>query len=179
MSTSGLKVERKKGRVSNSGHFVKRDSATGKFVDTKHRGKNPRITSLVGEIAGVKANDGSALLVKIRKGLNFNAVLKLEKALESSRKEMAVLLSIPTSTLTRRKNEDHLQVDESDRVIRLAKLVDAAKVMMEGDKDAALAWLKSPLEILGNETPLQHAQTELGARDVEDLIGRIRHGVFS
>ena len=68
---------------------------------------------------------------------------------------------------------------ESDRVIRFAKLFDQANILLQGDKNATLTWLKSPLEILSGESPLEHAQTELGTRDVEDLIGRIRHGIFS
>ena len=64
-------------------------------------------------------------------------------------------------------------------MIRLARLKDLALTLMNGDDAAAISWLRTPLEILGGETPLEHASTEMGARDVEDLIGRLRHGVFS
>ncbi len=50
---------------------------------------------------------------------------------------------------------------------------------MEGDEDAALRWLKTPLPILGGESPLAHARTEAGGREVELLMGRIEHGVYS
>jgi putative toxin-antitoxin system antitoxin component (TIGR02293 family) len=100
-------------------------------------------------------------------------------ALHTSQKEIAQVLSIPPSTLQRRKKSGQLQTDESDRVVRLASLKDATVAMMQGDDEAAVAWLRTPLDILGGESPLEHASTELGARDVEDLIGRLRHGVFS
>jgi uncharacterized protein (DUF2384 family) len=32
---------------------------------------------------------------------------------------------------------------------------------------------------LGGKTPLEYADTEPGAREVEDLLGRLEHGVFS
>ncbi|MBU0539191.1 MAG: MbcA/ParS/Xre antitoxin family protein [Gammaproteobacteria bacterium] len=73
-----------------------------------------------------------------------------------------------------------MQRSESfDSNARLAKLRDAAIDMMGGNESAALNWLREPKEIFGGESPLAHAATECGARDVEDLIGRIQCGVFS
>lgn len=131
------------------------------------------------QVTGIPSTNRAEMLETIRQGLHFGAVEQLELALRASRKEMATVLSIPVSTLTRRKSEGRLHSDESDRVVRVAHLVDAAIAMMHGDQSAALSWLRTPLDILGNETPLMRASTELGARDVEDLIGRLRHGVFS
>ncbi|ODB85939.1 hypothetical protein A3194_12385 [Candidatus Thiodiazotropha endoloripes] len=115
----------------------------------------------------------------VKKGLKYSAITQLKAALHTSQKETAQILSIPTSTLQRRKKAGRLKTDESDRVVRLASIKDAAVAMMQEDDEAAVAWLHTPLDILGGESPLQHASTELGAKDVEDLIGRLRHGVFS
>ena len=134
---------------------------------------------LTRSVTGVRSGNRAKILVKIKSGLAFSSVEKLERALHANRKEMASVLSIPISTLTRRKKEGRLQTDESGRVVRLAQLKDAAVAMMQGDDEAAISWLRTPLDILCGESPLQHAGTELGARDVEDLIGRIRYGVFS
>jgi putative toxin-antitoxin system antitoxin component (TIGR02293 family) len=49
----------------------------------------------------------------------------------------------------------------------------------EGDRDAASVWMLSPLPGLGGATPNDAAKTDLGARDVENLIGRMEHGVYS
>jgi uncharacterized protein (DUF2384 family) len=51
--------------------------------------------------------------------------------------------------------------------------------MFHGDGEAAQQWLKSPAHAFKGETPLEHAQTEYGAREVENLIGRTRHGIPS
>ncbi|MCV6615446.1 MAG: DUF2384 domain-containing protein [Cellvibrionaceae bacterium] len=121
----------------------------------------------------------SAVRKNLKQGLAFKAVEHLEIGLKVSQKEMAHILSIPISTLTRRKKEGQLRVDESDRAIRFAQLKDQALALMQGDDDAAINWLKTPLDLFEGETPLERASTEYGARDVEDLIGRLRHGVFS
>jgi len=44
---------------------------------------------------------------------------------------------------------------------------------------AAVNWLTSPKKALNRQTPLLYARTELGAREVEDLIGRLDQGIFS
>ena len=51
--------------------------------------------------------------------------------------------------------------------------------LFEGDNAAALRWLTAPRKALEGKTPLAYARTELGAREVEDLIGRLEHGVIS
>jgi len=137
------------------------------------------VGTIVQRIAKIAVDDRSALVKKVRKGLPFNSIVTLEKAYHASRKEIGDVLLIPPSTMNRRKNSGKLHPDESDRVIRLARIIDAATAMMDGNKEAAAQWMRTPRDILGGETPLQHASTELGSRDVEDLIGRIRHGVFS
>jgi putative toxin-antitoxin system antitoxin component (TIGR02293 family) len=86
------------------------------------------------------------------------------------------VLSIPPSTLSRRKREGHLDRDESERAFRLARLVDRA-AEMTGSLEGGVRWLKASQYALGGQTPLDYADTEVGARVVEDLIGRIEHGI--
>ena len=50
--------------------------------------------------------------------------------------------------------------------------------VMESEKDAR-RWLTSPQFGLGGAVPLEYAETEVGAREVEDLLGRIEFGVYS
>lgn len=134
---------------------------------------------LLCDVTEANYGDKATMLRHIRAGLPFRAFDILMKACGASRKELAQVLSIPIATLNRRRKAGKLLVDESDRVARLARIKDAALALMLGDDDAAVEWLHTPQEILGNETPMEHASTEMGARDVEDLIGRIQHGVFS
>lgn len=160
--------------------WAERNTNTGRIMNTEADRKTGKGRDLlVARVTGVRSGSQEKMLAKIKKGLRFSAIAQLENALHASQKDIAEVLSISSSTLQRRKKSGHLQTDESDRVVRLARLKDAALALMQGDDDAAVTWLHTPLDVLGGESPLAHASTELGARDVEDLIGRLRHGVFS
>ena len=91
---------------------------------------------------------------------------------------LAAVIGIPATTLARRKRSGMLTPSESDRLVRIARLEAMAVAMMRGDAGAAGQWLRTPHDLLDRETPLERASTETGARDVELLIGRLRHGVF-
>ena len=67
----------------------------------------------------------------------------------------------------------------SKRLLRLSSLFEKCVDLYEGDVAAAVNWLTSPKKALNRQTPLLYARTELGAREVEDLIGRLDHGIFS
>jgi len=83
-----------------------------------------------------------------------------------------------SSTLGRRKNENRLKTDESERLLRIARLFELA-VRVLGEEDAARKWLLAPRAVFGSATPLERASTEVGARQVEDVLGRIEFGVYS
>jgi hypothetical protein len=61
---------------------------------------------------------------------------------------------------------------------RYARLLGLAVSTMES-LGAARAWLAAPQVGLGGESPLAYAETEVGAREVEDLLGRIEYGVLA
>ena len=88
-------------------------------------------------------------------------------------------LGIPQRTLTRRLSQgSNLTSAESDRTVRVARVF-AQAVEMIGDRDNAVAWLGTPNRALGGERPFDQLDTDMGARMVEDLLGRIAHGVYS
>jgi len=167
----GRKRARVRARIANLSPGTKAGVAIG--------ASDRVIGNLVREVIKAKKVDRNELLKKVRTGLPYASVETLMKAYSSSQKEIGEVLLISTSTMSRRKSQGRLQADESDRVVRLARIMDEATSMMKGDRKAAAQWMHTPRDILGGETPLQHVTTEIGARDVEDLIGRIRHGVFS
>ena len=90
-----------------------------------------------------------------------------------------IRMVIPDRTLERRiAAGDNLKPDEADGIARLLRVVQAARDLFENDENADL-FLRSPHPMLGGQTAMQTACTELGAREVETIIGRIAHGVFS
>ena len=68
--------------------------------------------------------------------------------------------------------------DESERGLRIAWLLGRAILTFEGVENAA-EWLQTPNVSLGGLTPLEYADTEAGAREVENLLGRIEYGIYS
>jgi len=66
---------------------------------------------------------------------------------------------------------------ESERLPCLAGVLEKATALFEGNAAAARRWLQAPNHALGNVTPLAFAQTKIGVRAVEDLIGRLEYGV--
>jgi putative toxin-antitoxin system antitoxin component (TIGR02293 family) len=96
-----------------------------------------------------------------------------------TRPEIAQVLEIPDRTLARRKARGKFARDESEKLLRLSTVFEKAVELFEGDVPSAVAWLKSPKAALEHRTPLDYTRSELGAREVEDLIGRLEHGVFA
>ena len=125
-----------------------------------------------------KAKHPSELIRKIQKGLRFSELETLQNSIDMPFEQLAAKLSISRSTLQRRKTNGRLSPDESDKVMRFARLLEHATDVF-GDIDKARAWLKFPQRGLGGAVPLDYAETEIGAREVDNLLGRIDYGVYS
>lgn len=111
----------------------------------------------------------------VKNGLPVGAVAVLGKTIEAPRQELSRLIRIPERTLARRSV---LRPDESERVLRLGLLVQRA-IDVFGTEARAKDWLRHPQFGLGGLVPLEVADTEPGAREVEELLGRIEHGVVA
>jgi len=120
----------------------------------------------------------SQLIEVIRRGLPVRELAVLQASLGVPMHKVASMLGMSKATLHRRKAQGRFSPEESDRVIRYARLMRKAIETMEGEESARL-WLSSPQVGLGGELPLDYARTEAGAREVEDLLGRIEYGVYS
>lgn len=105
----------------------------------------------------------------IREGLPADAFDALQAFLDVPAAVLAEALSIAPRTLTRRREAGRLAPDESDRLLRLARLAEMALVALE-DPGAAVAWLTEPKRLLGGESPLRRSDTAPGAREVEDML---------
>ena len=132
-----------------------------------------------GRSIGLAGAGTAKVLQKIEKGFPYDAVVRLHKASGLSVGSIAQLVRIPQRTLMRRKANGRLRPEESERLLRVSGVFEKALELFEGDADRARQWLTTPKKELDNVPPLQLARTEIGARDVEDLIGRLEHGVFT
>jgi putative toxin-antitoxin system antitoxin component (TIGR02293 family) len=114
----------------------------------------------------------------ISKGLPFGELEHLRSEIDEPMETLGRYLSISRSTLQRRRAERRLSPQESDRVMRLWRLFRQATALF-GNPVKARAWLKYPQYGLGGAVPLEYARTEIGAREVENLLGRIKFSVYS
>jgi putative toxin-antitoxin system antitoxin component (TIGR02293 family) len=137
-----------------------------------------RTAAVEKKMSSAKAKHPSELIRKIQKGLRFSELETLQTSIGMPFEQLAAKLAISRSTLQRRKAAGRLSPDESDKVLRFARLLEHATDVF-GDVDKARAWLKHPQYGLGGAVPLDYAETEIGAREVDNLLGRIDYGVYS
>src|SRR6058998_2486078 len=125
-----------------------------------------------------KAKHPTELIRQIQKGLRFSELETLQNSIDLPFEQLAAKLAISRSTLQRRKAAGRLSPDESDKVMRLSRLLEHATNVF-GDIERARAWLKFPQRGLGGAIPLDYAETEVGAREVDNLLGRIEYSVYT
>lgn len=119
-----------------------------------------------------------AVIGAVQAGLPFAEVEALRAGLDLPLDKLAPKLGLSKATLHRRKLEGRLTSTESDRVMRYARLLGRAVEVLESE-EAARHWLQRPQYGLGGALPLDYAGTEAGAREVENVLGRIEYGVYS
>ena len=132
-----------------------------------------------GASLGLSASNSAELIQQVERGFSFKTLHALESRSGLPGTALAGLVGIPERTLARRRSKGKFTPEESERLLRLGTVFEQAVELFEGDNAAALRWLTAPRKALEGKTPLAYARTELGAREVEDLIGRLEHGVVS
>ena len=117
---------------------------------------------------------------RVKAGLSVADVDALRELLGLTVEGLAGRIGISIATLSRRRHTRRpLDSGHGDRLLRFARLFRLATELHDGDEEAARVWLRKPARALDGETPLDHAGTEVGAREVENLIGRLEHGVYT
>jgi putative toxin-antitoxin system antitoxin component (TIGR02293 family) len=122
--------------------------------------------------------EAAYVIGKVRDGLPLAEFHSLQELLGLTEERLAGLLGMSRATLHRRKADGTLDRSASDRLVRFARLFLRASEVLGGEKPAR-SWLAAPAIAFRGECPLDFADTEIGAREVEALLGRIEHGVFS
>lgn len=127
---------------------------------------------------GVRASATRDLIAAVKRGLATGVFEGLAARLGVSEAVLARVTGISASTLLRRKKGGRLSAEESEHVLRIATLLDTASSLFGTVEDGA-SWMRATNAALGGASPLSFADTEVGAREVENLLGRIAYGVYS
>ncbi|MFN0053568.1 MAG: antitoxin Xre/MbcA/ParS toxin-binding domain-containing protein [Planctomycetales bacterium] len=115
----------------------------------------------------------------IRAGFPYAALEVLAGLLDMPMRDVTEVLGMAPRTLARRKkSRGQLSPIESDRLYRCARIVQLAANLL-GDLDKTRAWLARPNLALGGNTPLSMLDTEPGARQVENVLTQISHGIYA
>src|SRR5437660_1190585 len=124
---------------------------------------------------GRKLKTMGELKEAIREGFPPAVVEQLMSSSGLTLKELAEALDLSPRSLQRRRRTGRLARFESDRLYRLARIIALARESLGADEIAA-RWLKRPNRALGGVAPVASIDTEPGARQVENVLGRIAYG---
>ncbi len=127
---------------------------------------------------GKKITSESDFMAAIQRGLPYRAVEQIKRRLKLTDGELVQSIDIHPRTLIRRKSEQRLRSDESDRLARLAR-VTARAIDVLGSEQNAVRWLRHPNGALGGASPLSYLRTDVGARRVESILSHIDYGDVS
>jgi putative toxin-antitoxin system antitoxin component (TIGR02293 family) len=139
-----------------------------------------RARTLVESQAKGRPLSAGEVRARVKDGLPLAEFDALRELLGLTVESLADKIGISTATLSRRRQSGRpLDAGHSDRLLRFARLFRLAAELHDRNQEAARDWLRKPARALDGETPLDHADTEAGAREVENLIGRLEHGVYT
>lgn len=148
-------------------------------VTTGKEKSSDKSTYSIERLLGIKTVDNLKLAKKVEAGFSFDALERVGKTTGLSLDVLRVAVRITPRTLTRRRKEKKLSPEESDRLVSVSRLLAQIFELFEGNTEAGLRWFQSPNRALAGQSPIEIAATETGAREVESLIGRLEHGIFT
>jgi putative toxin-antitoxin system antitoxin component (TIGR02293 family) len=126
-----------------------------------------------------EVHDDAAMAARVEEGLPVTDIVAFGKHAGFTTDELARLIQIPPRTYARRiASRGRLKLTEGERAVRIMRLFARAREVFGTDENTR-RWFNSHILALGRKTPLEYAQTEPGAREVENILGRIEDGVFS
>ncbi len=128
----------------------------------------------------IRTNDVNGIIVCVEHGLQAGIAHELPKAFRLGRARVAGILGVSDKTAQRwdQKQRAMLPRAVGEKTVRLLQLRHKAIEVFE-EEDDAVAWLNEPNEAFDGRKPIDHAQTEFGCRQIERLLTRIDHSVYS
>jgi len=130
------------------------------------------------QVAGLNNADGVALLGQINEGLDGKVASLIVDWAKITQNDLRKMSGIPSTTFSR-SLKARFNADQSERLVRIIRVLDRAVELFEGDKDEAQKWLNEPNRALGWKVPADLMASETGAYEVMKLITRLEHGVYS
>lgn len=121
---------------------------------------------------------GEQLFRALHDGFPFEVFNKLAKVSGLDNITLALSINIKPAALKRRAKAGSFNIDESDKLYRIAEVFKAALDLFENDQKAAQIWIQSKVRGLGYKRPIEMLSTTAETEAVLNLIGRLEHSVF-
>lgn len=136
------------------------------------------VVSVLGgpKVVGRKVRSPGDLAELVREGLPFASLEAVREGYGISRDVLCTILHLSPRNFLRRKGQARLSPDESDRLYRLARVIAHANRVFEDPEESA-DWIRSPNVALGKQQPLTLLDTDIGVQQVDQVLGRIEHGI--
>ena len=174
---AGTRVGFERGIHTSKLRIVVRDK--WEWVIASHHSTPAWYSIIIANLSRSYAEPEKATVETIRNlivhGLHRDAFTRLKTVLATSGDELSQAVRTPARTVARR---GVFKPDESERILRVASALQKTIEVLES-LDKARRWFSSPKRALGGKTPLEFCDTDLGAEEVTNLLGRIEHGVFT
>lgn len=122
---------------------------------------------------------GAELHEAINEGFSYQVYNNLSSVSGLNKKELARITAIPPATLRRRAKAGKFSKDESDRLHRFVKVLNASVELYGGNRETAMRWMNRPVRGLGYRKPIDMIGTSAEADEVIALIRRIEWGVIT
>lgn len=113
----------------------------------------------------------------IRDGIPYEAYDHFKDKLKMTHHELCTFIGLKNIRAIKNASA-RLSSISSDRLFRLARIY-ALAVEVLADEEKGREWLKKPQYGLGGRIPLEMATTEIGAKEVENVLGRIEYSVLT
>lgn len=137
-------------------------------------------TQALWRTVGFPASRGPSLVLALRAGLSIDVLESIQKWSSMPKADILRITGIGARNVTRRRSSNGIFTpDESERIARFVRVIDGAVDLFEGNREKAANWMRKPVRGLGYVSPESMLDTESGALEVLDLVGRLEHGVFS
>jgi len=138
-----------------------------------------RISELLGgrRVLGKDLGSHLEFVPLLRDGLPYEALGVVTRILGISVDAASAWLRLPRRTLARRKENNRLDPQQSERVLRLAELT-ARALATFGSVQETGRWLFTENGALGGVIPLALLDTDVGTRAAQDALLRVYNGVY-
>jgi putative toxin-antitoxin system antitoxin component (TIGR02293 family) len=113
---------------------------------------------------------------RVREGLPFDALRAVMDTYEIPREAICAILGLSQRNFPRRQQRRRLAPDESDRLYRLARVLAHADRVFE-DPARSAEWIRTPNAALARRAPLERLDTDIGVQQVDEILGRVEHGI--